>query len=133
MSMTDPIADLLTRIRNAARAKHDTCEIPASNVKESIVKILKDSGFIANYVRQEKKPQDVLVVFLKYTGKTRKPIINSLKRISKPGCRLYSHYKEIRPVLGGLGLTIVSTSKGVMSDKMARHGKVGGEVLCEVW
>lgn len=133
MSMNDPIADLLTRIRNAAQAKHETCEIPASKVKENIVKILKEEGFISNYVKQEGKPSDSLVVFLKYKGKTRDSIINRIQRKSKPGRRVYTNSKELKPVLGGLGIAIVSTSQGVMTDRMARKNNVGGEILCEVW
>lgn len=133
MVMTDPIADLLTRIRNAIRARQESCEMPASIEKESILKILKQEGFIKSYVRQEAMPQDSLVVFLKYLGRNQKAIVNSLKRISKPGRRVYKGYRDLRPVLGGLGVAIVSTPSGVMTDKEAKDKKLGGEVLCEVW
>ena len=133
MSMTDPIADLLTRIRNAAQARHASCEIPASNAKESILKILKENGYIKNYVRQEASPQDNLVVFLKYMGRLRTPIIKRLKRISKPGRRTYSGDRDLKPSLGGMGISIISTSKGVMTDADARDQKVGGEIICRVF
>lgn len=133
MNTTDPIADLLTRLRNAQSARHDSCTIPASGMKEAVLKILKQEGFIKNYVRQEAKPQDVLVAFLRYSGKQRKPIIERLKRISKPGCRIYKPYRDLRSVLSGLGRSILSTPQGVMTDRDAKKNKVGGEVLCEVW
>lgn len=133
MSMTDPIADLLTRIRNAMTVQHETCTIPASNAKESILKILKEQGFISNYVRQEATPQDQLVVFLKYLGKNREPIIHNIRRISKPGRRVYRGYRDIRPVLGGMGVAVLSTPIGIITDKKARAERVGGEVLCEIW
>ncbi len=133
MSMTDPIADLLTRLRNAMNAGHETCIIPASKAKESILKILKEQGFIANFVRQEAAPQDQLVVFPKYLGKGREPVIRSIKRVSKPGRRVYRGYRDLRPVLGGMGIVVMSTPIGIITDKKARSEKVGGEVLCEVW
>lgn len=133
MVMTDPIADLLTRIRNAIQARQDSCEIPASLEKESILKILRQEGFIKNYVRQEASPQDTLIVFLKYLGRNQRAIVNTLKRVSTPGRRVYRGYREFRPVLGGLGLAIVSTPGGIMTDKEAKEKKLGGEVLCEVW
>lgn len=133
MSMTDPIADMLTRIRNAVSSRHSSCEIPASSVKENILKILKARGFIRNYVSQEDGVQKNLVVFLKYLGRKQQPVIKVLKRVSKPGRRLYSGYRTLKPVLGGLGVAVVSTPKGVMADKDARQNKLGGEVLCEVW
>lgn len=133
MSMTDPIADLLTRIRNAMCAQHETCAIPASNAKESILKILKEQGFIANYIRQEAKPQDQLVVFLKYLGKNREPVIRNIRRISKPGRRVYRGYRDIRPILGGMGVAVLSTPIGIITDKKARSERVGGEVICEIW
>lgn len=130
---TDPIADLLTRIRNAQHARHDSCTIPASGLKEGILKILKQEGFIKSFVRQESKPQDQLVVFLRYSGKQRKPLLERLKRVSKPGCRIYKSYRDLRPVLSGLGFSILSTPQGVLTDRQARQQKLGGEVLCEVW
>jgi small subunit ribosomal protein S8 len=133
MATTDPIADLLTRIRNGMHARKDSCEIPASKTKEQIVKILNEAGLINGYVRQEEKPQDRLIVQLKYTGKLRKPAINKIKRVSKPGCRVYRGYDEIKPLLEGYGFAIISTSKGLMKDVDAMKQKIGGEVLCEVW
>lgn len=133
MSMTDPIADLLTRIRNAVKSRHSTCEIPASRTKEDIVKILKEQGFISNYVRQDGDVQGKLVVFLKYLGRKQEPVIKTLRRVSKPGRRNYSGYRLLKPVLGGLGVAIVSTPKGVMTDRQARKNKLGGEIMCEVW
>lgn len=133
MSMTDPIADLLTRIRNAMTVRHETCTIPASNAKESILKILKEQGFIANFVRQEATPQDQLVVFLKYMGKNREPMIRNIRRISKPGRRVYRGYRDMRPILGGMGVAVLSTPIGIITDKKARSEHVGGEVICEIW
>lgn len=133
MSMTDPIADLLTRIRNAMTVQHETCTIPASNAKESILKILKEQGFISSYVRQEATPQDQLVVFLKYVGKNRQPVIKNIKRVSKPGRRVYKGYRDMKPILGGMGVAVLSTPIGIITDKKARSERVGGEVLCEIW
>jgi small subunit ribosomal protein S8 len=133
MKTTDPIADLLTRIRNAAAARKVSCEIPASIEKESILKILQAQGYIKNYVRQEEKPQDKLIAFLKYVGKNQVSMIRQIRRVSKPGCRVYRGYREIRPLLSGLGFSIISTPQGMVTDYMARKTKIGGEVLCEVW
>ncbi len=130
--MTDPIADLLTRIRNALQSRHETVAIPASKVKESILKILKQKNLIDNYVVEEKKPQSSLKVFLKY-DQNRKSIINQLERVSKPGRRIYSGYKEVKPYLRGMGFFILSTPAGVITDKEARDRKIGGEILCRVW
>ena len=132
MITTDPIADLLTRIRNGLRARHDTVEVPSSKLKEEIVKILKREGFIANYVRQELVPQASLTVFLKYDI-DRRALIQKMNRVSKPGRRIYKGYREIRPILKGRGVQILSTPKGILSDRDAREAKVGGEVLCEIW
>jgi small subunit ribosomal protein S8 len=133
MKCTDPIADLLTRIRNSLQSRKAFCEVPASKEKENILKILKAEGFIKNFVRQEEYPQDKLIVFLKYVGKNQKSVINQLRRVSKPGCRVYRGYREIRPVLSGLGFSILSTPKGIITDKEAKQVKLGGEVICEVW
>lgn len=130
---TDPIADLLTRIRNSIQSKQPQCEVPATRIKESIVKILKEQGYIQNYVRLEDKPQDKLVIIHKYRGKNFEPVISSIRRVSRPGCRVYRGYKDIRPLLGGLGMAILSTPLGILSDVQARESRVGGEVLCEVW
>ncbi|GIM46132.1 30S ribosomal protein S8 [Collibacillus ludicampi] len=132
MVMTDPIADMLTRIRNANMVGHETVEIPGSNMKRAIVEILKKEGFIrdAEFIPDNK--QGIIRVFLKY-GPNNERVITGLKRISKPGLRVYAKHQEIPRVLGGLGIAILSTSKGIMTDKEARRAQVGGEVICYVW
>ena len=132
MQITDPIADLLTRIRNASSAKHDTVDIPASNMKKAICQILLDEGYIKSYTVAEDGKQGVITVVLKFVeGKT--PAISGLRRVSKPGLRIYSDVENMPKVMKGLGIAIVSTSKGVMSDRQARKENVGGEVLAFVW
>lgn len=130
--MNDPIADLLTRIRNAAQARHQVVNVPSSKIKKSILNILKDEGYISNFVLEEASPQDQIKVFLKYDEK-KKSVIHKLSRVSRPGGRVYRGYREIKPFLRGLGLRILSTPKGLLTDKQARKEKVGGEVLCEIW
>lgn len=130
--MTDPIADMLTRIRNASNAKHDTVEIPASNEKKAIAKILLEEGFIKNVEYIDDNLQGIIKIALKY-GENKERIITGIKRISKPGLRVYSNKEELPKVLNGLGIAIISTSKGVVTDKVARKAGVGGEVLCYVW
>ena len=132
MSMTDPIADMLTRTRNANVATKDKVEIPASNLKEEVAKVLKKEGFIRGYERIENNGQGLLKLYLKYGAEGEK-VITGLKRISKPGLRVYANKDEIPKVLGGLGTAIISTSYGVLTDKEARKQGVGGEVLCYVW
>lgn len=132
MVMTDPIADYLTRIRNANMAKHDSVEIPASNIKKSISEILKREGFIRDYEITDDNKQGVIKIFLKY-GPNGERVISGLKRISKPGLRNYVGADELPKVLNGLGIAIVSTSAGVITDKEAREKDVGGEVLAYVW
>jgi len=132
MVMSDPIADMLTRIRNANVVKHETVEMPASNAKKEIAEILKREGFIRDAEYIEDNKQGMIRVFLKY-GPNQERVITGLKRISKPGLRVYTKSNEIPRVLGGLGIAIISTSKGVMTDKEARAAKAGGEVLCYVW
>lgn len=132
MTMTDPIADMLTRIRNANTVGHKTVEIPGSNLKKSIAEILKNEGFIRDYEFIEDGKQGIIRAFLKY-GPNEEKVITGLKRISKPGLRVYAGKDEIPKVLGGLGIAIISTSKGLVSDKEARKYNVGGEVLCYVW
>ena len=133
MSMTtDPIADMLTRIRNALTAKHETVEIPASKIKVNIAEILKKEGYIADYEVIESGVQGAIKITLKYAGKNKK-VITGLKRISKPGLRVYCGAEQLPRVLGGLGVAIISTSKGVMTDKAARAQNIGGEVLAYVW
>lgn len=132
MVMTDPIADMLTRIRNANIVRHETVEIPASTIKREIAEILKKEGFIRDAEYVEDNKQGIIRLFLKY-GPNNERVISGLKRISKPGLRVYTKSQEIPRVLGGLGIAIISTSKGVMSDKEARQSKAGGEVICYVW
>ncbi len=132
MTMTDPIADMLTRIRNANTVAHKTVEIPGSNIKKGIAEILKEEGFIRDYEFIEDGKQGIIRVFLKY-GPNEEKVITGLKRISKPGLRVYTGKDEIPKVLGGLGIAIISTSQGLITDKEARKLKVGGEVLCYVW
>ncbi len=130
---TDPIADYLTRIRNAIRAKHRVVEIPASNIKKEITKVLFDKGFIQNYRFDETGPQGSIKIALKYNPVTKQPAIVDLQRVSRPGLRQYKGATDIPRVFNGLGVAIVSTSKGVMTDKEARTLNVGGEVLCYVY
>lgn len=130
--MTDPIADMLTRIRNASDAKHDSVDIPASNVKKEIVKILLEEGFVKSYDVIEDGKQGILRVNLKYGPQSQK-VISGIKRISKPGLRVQVKSNEVPRVLGGLGIAVISTSKGIMTDKVARKEGVGGEVVCYVW
>ena len=132
MSMQDPIADMLTRIRNANNAKHDTVDVPASNMKKSIAQILLDEGYIKNFQLIDDGTQGVIRVTLKY-GPGKEKVISGLRRVSKPGLRVYAGAEELPKVLRGLGIAIVSTSKGVMTDKKARQAHVGGEVLAFVW
>ena len=130
--VTDPIADMLTRIRNANQMRYKEVEVPASKTKIEIAKILKEEGFIVDYKINKTKPQDVLVLTLKY-GEKKQRVITGLKRISKPGLRVYVKAEQLPRVLNGLGIAIVSTSKGIMTDKKARELGVGGEVLAYVW
>jgi small subunit ribosomal protein S8 len=133
MVTTDPIADFLTRIRNAIKARHRVVEIPASNIKKAITQVLYDKGFIQSYKFEQEGPQGTIKIALKYNPTTRQSAIVELKRVSKPGLRKYSGNDELPRVLNGLGIAIISTSKGVMTDKEARTLKVGGEVLCYVY
>ena len=132
MNMTDPIADMLTRIRNANSAKHDTVDVPASNLKKAIAQILLDEGYIKAYQVTDEGVQGKIHITLKYVGKKEK-VISGLRRVSKPGLRVYAGAEELPKVLKGLGIAIISTSKGVMTDKKARELHVGGEVLAFVW
>ena len=132
MHITDPVADMLTRIRNANNAKHDTVDVPASNMKKSIAQILLDEGYIKNFQVVEDGTQGVIHISLKYNAGKEK-VITGLRRVSKPGLRVYVGADELPRVLKGLGIAIVSTSKGVMTDKKAREAHVGGEVLAFVW
>lgn len=134
MSMSDPIADMLTRIRNANRAGHATVDIPASRTKEAICGVLKREGFVEEYalLAPLAAPHSMIRVTLKYTA-DRTPVLQGIRRVSRPSLRMYAKCKEVRMVRSGLGIAIVSTSKGVMTNKQARAAKVGGELLCEVW
>ncbi len=132
MVMTDPIADFLTRIRNANTVHHDKVEAPASNVKKAIAELLKQEGYIKDYETVEDGKQGVLRLYLKYGGNKQR-VITGLKRISKPGLRVYARKDQIPKVLGGLGIAIVSTSQGILTDKQARQAGLGGEVICYVW
>ena len=132
MAMTDPIADMLTRLRNANNVFHESVEIPGSKVKTAIAEVLKEEGFINDYTFTEDGKQGVISVSLKY-GPNREKVISGIKRISKPGLRQYAKKSELPRVLGGLGIAIISTSKGIMSDKQARKAGLGGEVVAYVW
>ena len=132
MQITDPVADMLTRIRNANSAKHETVDVPASNLKKAIAQILLDEGYIKAFELVDNGNQGVLHITLKYMAK-KAPVISGLKRVSKPGLRIYAGAEELPKVLKGLGIAIVSTSKGVMTDKKARELHIGGEVLAFVW
>ena len=131
--MTDPIADYLTRLRNAIQAKHRVVEVPASNLKKEITKILFDKGYILNYMFVEDGPQGTIKIALKYNPQTKVSAIKSLTRVSTPGMRKYTGYKDMPRVINGLGIAIISTSKGVMTDKEAFALKIGGEVLCYIY
>ena len=147
--MTDPLADMLTRVRNANRIERPAVYMPATRLKMAVAHVLKDEGFILDYqiglmahdeqgqaafqsVQDLSRPKTILRVFLKY-GPEGERVIRHLERVSRPGCRIYRHYRDLRPVLDGLGIAVVSTNKGVMSDRQARHKKLGGELLCKVW
>ncbi|WP_408955516.1 30S ribosomal protein S8 [Natroniella sp. ANB-PHB2] len=130
--MTDPIADMLTRVRNAITIVNDEVDIPASNLKEEVARVLSEEGFIKGYKRINVGPQGKLRLFLKY-GANGEQVITGLKRISRPGLRVYANKEEVPKVLGGLGIAIISTSHGVMTDKSARKEGIGGEVICYVW
>ena len=132
MHITDPIADMLTRIRNANNAKHDTVDVPASNMKKSIAQILLEEGYIKNFQLIDDGTQGVIRITLKY-GAGKEKVISGLRRVSKPGLRVYAGADELPKVLRGLGIAIVSTSKGIMTDKKAREAHVGGEVLAFIW
>lgn len=132
MSMTDPIADMLTRIRNGQMARLERVDIPSSKVKVAIARILKDEGFIKNFKLIKDQKQGILRVFLKYT-QGNVPVMKGIKRVSKPGRRVFVRSSEIPPVLSGLGVGILSTSKGVMTDRDAKQQNVGGEMICAVW
>nr|QUE29029.1 ribosomal protein S8 [Madagascaria erythrocladioides] len=127
----DRIADMLTRIRNANLARHQIVQVPATKITKNI--LLRDEGFIDNFDEIEENTRLYLLISLKYKGKNRYPVLTALKRVSKPGLRVYANHKELPKVLGGLGIAIISTSRGIMTDRSARHNGLGGEVLCYIW
>lgn len=133
MQITDTIADMLTRIRNANSAKHDSVDIPASNMKKAIAQILVDEGYVKNFQVIEDGKQGIIRITLKYQGPSKTPVLQGLRRVSKPGLRIYSSSEDMPKVMKGIGTAIVSTSQGVMTDKKARKENVGGEVLAFVW
>ncbi|ACK72097.1 ribosomal protein S8 [Gloeothece citriformis PCC 7424] len=133
MASNDTIADMLTRIRNACAVRHPTTKVPTTKMTRSIAQVLKQEGFIEDFSEAGEGVGKHLVISLKYKGKTRQPIITTLKRVSKPGLRVYSPCKDLPRVLGGIGIAIVSTSQGIMTDREARRQGVGGEVLCYIW
>ena len=132
MPVNDPVGDMLTRLRNASCARHDKVVLPGSIMKEQVAKVLKDEGFIADYTTHQRKPQNELTLTLKY-GPDREPVITGIKRISKPGLRKFTAARNIPRVLGGMGISILTTSRGVMVDHEARKQKVGGELICTVY
>ncbi len=132
MSMSDPIADMITRIRNAGRAKFNSVDIPGSKLKVELARVLKDEGMIRNYKFLKDDKQGLLRVYLKY-GPDQTCTIYGLERVSKPSRRVYTKSKDLKPVLNGMGIAVISTSKGIMTDKQARKQNVGGEVLCKIW
>jgi len=131
--VTDPIADYLTRVRNAQMARHRIVEIPASNLKKKITEILYEKGYILKYKFEEDNKQGLIKIALKYNAETKEPAIRSLERVSRPGLRQYAKPAELKKVKNGLGVSIISTSRGVMTDKEARADNIGGEVLCNIW
>ncbi len=130
MTMTDPVSDLLTRIRNACNARHETVDIPSSKMKLEIVRIMKEEGYISGFTRMQDNKQGIIRIQLKYEGKN--AVISSLERISRPGCRVYVGKSEIPPIIGGLGICIMSTSQGIFTGKQAQEKGLGGEVLCAI-
>ena len=133
MAPNDTISDMLTRIRNACAVRHPTTQVPTTNMTRSIAQVLKKEGFIEDFEETGEGVPKQLVISLKYKGRNRQPIISTLQRVSKPGLRVYSNRKDLPRVLGGIGIAIISTSKGIMTDREARRQGVGGEVLCYVW
>jgi small subunit ribosomal protein S8 len=133
MAAHDTISDMLTRIRNASIVKHQTTNLPATKMTRSIAKVLREEGFVGDYEETGEGIDKMLVLALRYKGKARQPIITALKRVSKPGLRVYSNHKDLPKVLGGIGIAVISTSSGIMTDREARKQGLGGEILCYVW
>ncbi len=130
--ISDPIADMLTRLRNALGSRHAKVDVPSSKLKMEIARILKEEGYILNFKLVEEGPQKIIRIYLKYTP-ANQPVISHIERVSRPGCRIYSGGKEVPRVLGGLGVSILTTSRGVMTGSQARKDGVGGEILCQLW
>ncbi|HEY9706392.1 MAG TPA: 30S ribosomal protein S8 [Allocoleopsis sp.] len=133
MAVNDTIADMLTRIRNANMARHQTTQVPSTKMTRALALVLKEEGFIADYEESGEGVKKYLVIALKYKGKNKQPIITTLNRVSRPGLRVYKNHKELPRVLGGIGIAIISTSSGIMTDRQARKQGIGGEVLCQIW
>ena len=133
MAAHDTISDMLTRIRNASIVKHQTTNLPATKLTRSIAKVLKQEGYVGDYEEVGEGIDTKLVLTLRYKGKNRQPIVTALKRVSKPGLRVYSNHKDLPKVLGGIGIAVISTSSGIMTDREARKQGLGGEILCYVW
>jgi small subunit ribosomal protein S8 len=133
MAAHDTISDMLTRIRNASLVKHQTTELPATKMTRSIAKVLREEGYVGEFEEAGEGIKKHLVLTLKYKGKNRQPMITALKRVSKPGLRVYSNHKDLPKVLGGIGIAVISTSRGIMTDREARKQGIGGEILCYVW
>ena len=133
MAAHDTISDMLTRIRNSSIVKHQTTNLPATKLTRSIAKVLKQEGYVGDYEEVGEGIDQKLVLTLRYKGKNRQPIVTALKRVSKPGLRVYSNHKDLPKVLGGIGIAVISTSSGIMTDREARKQGVGGEILCYVW
>nr|AKE98901.1 30S ribosomal protein S8 [Bangia fuscopurpurea] len=131
--VNDTIADMLTRIRNANLARHQIVQVPATKMTRNMATVLKEEGFVQNFEQMGEGIETHLMISLKYNGKNRQPVITALKRISKPGLRVYANHKELPRVLGGLGIAVISTSRGLMTDRQARHDGLGGEILCYIW
>ena len=131
--VNDTIADMLTRIRNANLARHQIVQVPSTKMTRNMATVLKEEGFVHNFEQIGTGIETHLMISLKYNGKNQQPVITALKRISKPGLRVYANHKELPRVLGGLGIAIISTSQGVMTDRQARHNGLGGEILCYIW
>jgi small subunit ribosomal protein S8 len=131
--VNDTIADMLTRIRNAGLARHQTTQVPATRMTRSIAQVLKSEGFILDVAEQGEGVHRFLVITLKYVGRQRRPVIRTLRRVSRPGLRVYANHRELPKVLGGIGIAVISTSRGIMTDREARKSGIGGEVLCYVW
>ena len=131
--INDMISDMLTRIRNANLARHQIVQVPSTKITKNIIQVLKEEGFIYQFEEIGENLRNYILISLKYKGKSKKPVITELKRISKPGLRVYANHKELPKVLGGIGIAIVSTSKGIMTDRSARQYGIGGEIICYIW